>query len=234
MKTFFKIFSIFCLLGCFQFSADAQTVKKKLTADLHAGLNFAEMDVNNGQNEDNKLKLGAVVGVNINYKIYGNIQLQTGFYVSKKGLKQEAHSETTTALKDVYILDTVRTTVANYIQIPLAIGYEVYLTKNFAFNVNVGLYGAYGFKGTYENKYSKATIPYGGNIIYEPLQVGSGETFDLNKWKRLDYGLIGSIGFIYDIYTINLNYERGLNNITRESWSTLKNRNISILLGLRF
>lgn len=234
MKTFFKILSLLCLFNLFILDLDAQYVKKKLTSDIHIGLNLSDMDINSGQNANNTLKPGIAVGLNVNYKFYKNIQLQTGFYVSKKGLKQEVHDEITTSLKDVYILDTVRTTIANYIQIPLAIGYEVYLTKDFAFNVNMGLYGAYGFKGTYEYKYSKATIPYEGNIIYEPLQTAEGETFDINRWKRWDYGLIGSIGFIYDIYTINLHYEKGLNNVTRESWSTLKNRNISILLGIRF
>lgn len=234
MKIFFKILLLFCLFSCFFIDAQAQYVKKKLTSDIHVGINLSEMDMGGDQNQYNKLKPGAVVGVNVNYKIIGNIQVQTGFYVSKKGLKQEIHSEVTTPLKDLYIQDTVRTTVANYIQIPLALGYEVYLTKNFAFNINVGLYGAYGFKGNYEYKYSQATVPYGGHIIYEPLQTATGETFNINRWRRWDYGLIGSVGFIYDIYTINLNYERGFNNVTTENWSSLKNKNISILLGLRF
>lgn len=234
MKTVIKILSLFLLFSCFVSESQAQYKRKKLTSDVHVGLNFSEMDVNGGQNENNKLKPGAVVGVNVNYKILGNFQLQSGFYVSKKGLKQKVRDEKMTELKDVYILDTVRTTVGNYLQIPLAIGYEVYLTKHFAFNINVGLYGAYGYKGTYENKYSQTTKPYGGGIINEPLETETGETFDLNKWRRWDYGLIGSIGFIYDIYTINLNYEKGLNNVSSSGLENLKNRNISILLGIRF
>lgn len=234
MKTFFKILFLFGSLFCFVSELDAQIQKKKFTSDIHFGVNLSEMDVNDGHNAANKLKLGAVLGVNFNYKIIENIQVQTGFYVSKKGLKQESHNQITDNLYDTHIYDTVRTTVANYIQVPLCLGYEVYLSKKFAFNINGGFYGAYGFKGKYENKYSKTVKDYDGNVIVEPLQVSEGETFDVNKYKRLDYGLMASVGFIYDIFTINFNYEYGLNNVSALQWEKYENRNISILLGIRF
>lgn len=234
MKTYFKILFLFCSLFCFISGLDAQIQRKKFTSDVHFGINLSEMDVNDGQNGANKLKPGAVVGVNFNFKLIQNIQLQTGFYVSKKGLKQESHREEIDELLDTRITDTVKTTVANYLQVPLCLGYEIYLTKKFAFNINGGLYGAYGFKGKYEHKYSKTVKDYDGNVIVEPLQVSEGETFDVNKYKRLDYGLIGSVGFIYDIFTINFNYEYGLNNVSALQWEQHKNRNMSILLGIRF
>lgn len=234
MKTEFKILLLLSLIICFVSETNAQLTRKKFTSDIHVGINLSEMDVNGGNNDANKLKPGAVIGVNFNYKIWHNIQVQTGFFVSKKGLKQESHNVVETGLLDKHILDTINVTVANYIQVPLCLGYEVYLTKNFAVNLNVGVYGAYGFKGNYENKYSKSVKDYDGNITIEPLVVEEGETFDINKYSRWDYGLIGSVGFIYDIFSLNLNYEHGLNNVSAVDWINLKNRNISILLGIRF
>lgn len=234
MKTVFNISLLFCLLFGLVIEADAQSIRKKFTSDVHIGLNFAEMDVNSGQNDNNKLKLGVAIGVNFNYKIFHNIQLQTGFYISKKGLKQEMHRVEKSALLDEYIYDTIKTTTASYIQIPLAIGYEVYLSKNFAFNINGGVYGAYGFKGEYENKYFQTIKQYEGPVFSEPIEKVEGDTFDIDKWKRWDYGLIGSVGFIYDIFTINFNYEYGLQNVSSVSWENMKNRNMSVLLGIRF
>lgn len=234
MKTLFKTFFLLSLMACSIAAANAQFSRKKFTSDIHVGLNLAEMHNTGGLNENTKLKPGLVLGVNFNYKFLRNIQLQTGFYVSKKGLKQENHTVEETALLDRLVLDTVQNTVANYVQIPLCIGYEVYLTKQFAVNINAGLYGAYGFKGRYEHKYSKTLIDYDGSITREPLVVHEGETFDVDRWRRWDYGLMGSVGFIYDIFTINFNYEYGLNDVSIASWETLRNRNVSVLLGVRF
>lgn len=234
MKTVFKISLLLCLLISSIAVVNAQFTRKKFTSDIHVGLNLSEMHNTNGFNENNKLKPGAVIGVNFNYKIIQNIQIQTGFYVSKKGLKQENHTVEETPMMDKFVLDTVQSTVANYIQVPLCIGYEVYLTKQFAFNINAGLYGAYGFKGRYEHKYSKTLIDYDGIVTREPLVVHEGETFDVDRWRRWDYGLMASVGFVYDIFTLNFNYEYGLNDVSVARWETLKNRNMSVLLGIRF
>ncbi len=217
------------LLGCLFFfaveEANGQTARKRFTSDFFVGLNFASVDIKDG-NMDKVPKLGVLVGGNINYKIFHNIQIQTGFYITKKGLAQDVkRNETDQITNEPIITDLSRRTAASYFQVPLCLGLEVYLSKSFAFNINAGGYAAYGFKGRY----------YQEGIVENVLVVKEErETFGLEKWKRLDYGLTAKVGFIYDIYNVNLGYEYGLNNISDNIASILKNRTISLSLGFRF
>lgn len=235
MKTTYKLLFLFSILVSFISGIQAQSLKKRFTSDFHLGFNFAEMDISKGGNNDfNKPKIGMHIGMNFNYKILDNIQIQSGFFVSKKGLKQKIHNEVVSAVNDITINDTVNHTVANYMQVPLCLGYEVYFTDKFGINLNVGGYAAFGYKGTYENKYYTEYIYADNTIIRNPLEKETGETFDLNKWQRWDYGLIGSVGVIYDIFMLNFNYEHGLNDLSSINTISLKNRMMSVSLGFRF
>lgn len=235
MKILYRIILTICFFIFMSSSLEAQTQRKRFTSDIHFGLNFAEMDIE-GANMYKQPKLGVSLGANFNYKILHNIQLQTGFYVTKKGLKQHIETDNVDGSNDVgirYIGDTVKNIAASYIQVPLCIGYEVYLTKKFAFNINAGGYLAYGFKGHYKIEgYAKEMRGDEVTASY-PLYYVEGESFALQRFNRFDYGAIASVGFIYDIYTLNFNYEHGLHNVTDDG-RVLKNRNISILLGFRF
>lgn len=237
MKTVIRLFLLVCLLVCAISEIHAQSLKyrKRFTSDVHVGLNFAEMDITRGGDNDfNKAKLGMHLGINFNYKILHNIQLQSGFYVTKKGLKQDIHRVVESTLNDFTVTDTLAHTVANYMQVPLCIGYEVFFSDKFGFNINGGLYGAYGWKGKYEDKYYLKYVYADGSVVTNPMQQRNGETFDLNRWKRWDYGLIGSVGFIYDIFMLNFNYEHGLQDLSSTNNVSLKNRNMSVSLGFRF
>lgn len=235
MKTVFKLLFLVCLLVSTVFEIQAQSERQRFTSDIHVGLNFADVDISRGGNNDfNKPKLGASLGMNFNYKIFHNIQIQSGFFVTKKGLKQDIHKEVVGTTNDVTATDTLNHTVANYMQVPLCLGYEVYFSDKYGFNLNVGGYIAYGYKGTYENKYYMEIILEDNTVIRNPLETVTGQTFDLNKWKRWDYGLIGSVGFIYDIFMLNLNYEYGLNDLSSINTISLKNRTMSVSLGFRF
>lgn len=209
--------------------------KKRFSSDIHFGFNLAEMEAKTG-NENNDLKLGVHIGVNFNYKIIGNFQVQSGLFVSKKGLKQHI-TETTEdvggVVTDVYESWTDAT--GNYIQIPFNVGYEWYFSKNWAVNINGGLYAAYGYKGKTTER--SRSVRYNGSEppITEETPETEKETFyQINGWKRFDYGLNGSVGLIYDIYTLNINYERGLYNVSNSYGKNLKNRNFTVSLGFRF
>ncbi|MFV0417667.1 MAG: porin family protein [Dysgonomonas sp.] len=235
MKTVFKSLILVYLLISTVFQIQAQSDRKRFTSDFHVGLNFANMDISRGGNNDfNEPKLGATLGMNFNYKIFHNIQIQSGFFVTKKGLKQSIHKEVIEPLNDITVTDTLNHTVANYMQVPLCLGYEVYFTDKFGFNLNAGGYIAYGYKGTYENKYYMETIFADNTVISNPLEIVNGQTFDLNKWKRWDYGFIGSVGFIYDIFMLNFNYEHGLHDLSSTNTVSMKNRTLSVSLGFRF
>lgn len=235
MKVFFKLFLLGALLLCVCTQAYTQTQRRLFTSDIHLGLNFAQMDIKDA-NMYKDIKLGMQIGVNFNYKVLGNMQVQTGIFVTKRGLKQHIDRyEVNTASEVAYRGDTILNTAADYLQVPLCVGYEVYLTKHFAVNFNAGLYLAYGFKGKHREEGYVETIKDGKvTSIAVTLPFEETNTFDRKGWKRFDYGGIAKIGFVYDIYTINLGYEYGLYNVSDDGRRELKNRNLFASLGFRF
>ncbi|MDR1881606.1 MAG: PorT family protein [Prevotella sp.] len=234
MKTVSGIFLFVGLLGLASSTANAQTIRKRFTSDLLFGFNLASMDIK-GANMYKEPKVGFAIGANINYKILHNIQLQSGLYVTKRGLRQHIERSRYDSGVDVeYYGDTLRNTAADYLQVPLCLGYEVYLSKKVAVNLNAGGYVAYGFKGKNRGEAYATTIKNGveqSTAITIPSY--EEETFALKKWNRLDYGVLGRFGLIYDIYTVNVTYEYGLYNVADDG-RDLRNRTVSVTLGFRF
>ena len=91
MKTILKIFLLISLFVCSIGTINAQYPKKRITSDIHVGLNLAGMDIKN-ENTYKQAKVGVHIGFNVNYKFWSNMQLQTGLFVTKKGLKRHIHT----------------------------------------------------------------------------------------------------------------------------------------------
>ena len=244
MNTFYKIFFTGCILIFLSSGVDVKAQRKSITSDFLIGLNFAEMDID-GFNRNKVPKVGMSVGFNLNFKLKGNFQIQTGLYISKKGLKQDiSYQSPPNAVNVVTISDTIRAWTSNYIQMPLCLGYEYYITKSFAVNINVGLYAGYGFRGRYkeENSMSYLYLQDGKKDVgtVNIIEDKDRSIYGLNGWKRFDYGAIARVGLIYDIFTVNFSYEYGLydinngDNILKSGYPSLKNRNMTVALGFRF
>lgn len=225
---FFSLLLINCL------PLNAQHPKKRMTADFRMGMNYPQMS---GTQGSERFKMGLHIGGNVNYKIIGNFQIQTGFYVTKKGYKtyqKEIHESEDNVVR---VDESWHEATGNYIQMPFNIGYELYVSKRVAFNINGGVYAAYGYGNKGRIKYNGLITTYKPNedpTYKHPENEYEEFTFSDTRWKRFDYGLNGSIGFIYDIYTINFNYEHGLYNVTQERLLELKHRVYSVSLGFRF
>jgi hypothetical protein len=232
MKTVIKISILFFLFACCV-AANAQKPLKRLTADIYAGLNLAEMDIKDA-NMYKQAKIAMHIGINMNYKIIGNMQIQTGFMISKKGLKQHIYTQNTDNAGTVTTYDELYNATGNYLQVPLNLGYELYVNKLWGFNLNAGAYVAYGYKG--KTTGSSVTIVddgYSERPAVTTVPEYELDTFAPERWRRLDYGLNGSVGLIYDIYTLKAGYEYGLCNISYED-PELRNRNFYLSLGFRF
>ncbi|MDR1091947.1 MAG: PorT family protein [Prevotella sp.] len=231
LKISLWVFSLL-LINCLP--ANAQYPKKRMTADFRMGMNYPQMSGTRGSEQ---FKMGLHIGGNVNYKIIGNFQVQTGFYVTKKGYKtyqREVHESENNVVR---VDEGWYEATGNYIQMPFNIGYELYVTQRIAFNINGGVYAAYGYGNKGKTKYKGLITTYKPNeypVYAYPNDQFEELTFSDTRWKRSDYGLNGSIGFIYDIYTINFNYEHGLCNVTQERLQGLKHRVYSVSLGFRF
>jgi hypothetical protein len=232
MKTIIKISILFFLSACCV-TANAQNPRKRLTADIYAGLNLAEMDIKDA-NMYKQAKIGVHIGINVNYKIIDNIQIQSGFIISKKGLKRHIHTDNTDMAGTRTVVDERYNATGNYVQVPLNLGYELYFNKLLAFNVNAGIYAAYGYKGVSTgSKVTTINDGYSDNPSVATVPEYEYETFTPDGWSRFDYGLNGAVGLIYDIYTLKVGYEYGLCNISYKS-PELRNRNLYLSLGFRF
>lgn len=239
MNTFLKILLTGCILIVISSGMEINAQRKVVTSDFFLGLNFAEMDIQNA-NRYKEPKIGMLIGFNLNFKLKSDFQIQTGLYVTKKGLRQKIHKEDVNeAVNVITIGDTLRSWTANYIQMPLCIGYEYYITKSFAVNFNVGMYAAYGYKGKYNEEGSASYIQNGirdnGKVTVEPER----NIYLQNGWSRFDYGAIVKFGIIYDIFTVNLSYEYGLcnlnnNDVALKGNPSIKNRNMALAFGFRF
>jgi hypothetical protein len=204
-----------------------------MTADIYAGLNLAEMDIKDA-NMYKQAKIGMHVGINVNYKIIGNLQIQTGFMISKKGLKQHIYTLDTDNAGTVTTYDERYDATGNYVQLPLNLGYEVYFSRSWAFNINVGAYAAYGYKGkTLRSSVTTVNDGYSEKPTVTTVPESESDTFTPERWRRFDYGLNGNVGLIYDIYTLRAGYEYGLYNISYED-PELRNRNFYLSFGFRF
>lgn len=243
MKTILRLFLIFTLITLSVESLSAQAhYRRNFYGDFFAGMTLASMDME-GQNMYKKNKVGFMVGGNANFKIFHNIELQTGFHMIKKGSLQH-DKRTYVSAANLWITQTrdFKTTIdANYMQIPLNIGFEVPVTKELFFNMHVGVFGAYGFKG--ERK-AKGFYMNHNDMVEHSLDQATKDTFSPSSMKKWDYGIGGNIGIVYDIYVLRLQYDHGLANVatnvlagrdevTKElqKWYT---RNYSICLGFRF
>ncbi|NDV67335.1 porin family protein [Dysgonomonas sp. 25] len=232
MKAIYKIIILVSLLSL-SIGATAQIgAKKKFFLDFRIGANSSEMDIKD-QNYGKKVKPGyhfAVVGA---YKFYDNIQFQSGIHVTKKGMKRrtvEPFEDLGGTYREVKAITT--TTDANYIMMPLMLGWESDYNKTWLFNVNAGVYGAWGFSGETKERGTQ-TIYFAGESSVDKYSEKY-DTFTSENLKKTDYGLIGSVGVVYDIYTLNLTYEYGLYNISQKSDIELRNRNLTLSIGFRF
>lgn len=139
MKIDYKILiiSIISLLISIGLNAQIET-KKKFFFDFRAGLNSSEMDIED-QNYGKKIKPGFHFALIGSYKFQKNLQIQSGIHVTKKGLKQKDEERVGQPGDYTQVIESyTRTTDANYILVPLMLGWESDYRKLWIFNVNIG------------------------------------------------------------------------------------------------
>lgn len=233
MKVIIKVLLVIvCVLSFVEVSAQVG-VRRKSFHEFRMGGNSSEMDMGS-KNYDKKAKIGFHFAYMFSYKFLDPIDVQTGIMLTKKGVKQRINSRTEAEIgTEVKVTNTRFELDANYVQIPLMIGWESPYDRLWKFNVHVGGYGAWGFKGKTKRK---GSIEESIGTNNEPVVTNVNEewdTFSNSVLKKLDYGLVGSVGFAYDIYLFNVSYEYGLANVSKAG-DDFKNRNLTVAVGLRF
>lgn len=237
MKTTVKTLLISIVLLTIVQTAQAQAhLRRAFYGDFFAGMTLSTMDMK-GENFYKKQRIGFMIGGNVNYKLIHNFKLQSGFYLIKKGLSQDEKSRTNSEAGHIDVVDLETTVDANYVQIPLNLGFEIPLVsaKNLYLNFHGGVYGAYGFKGNIKTRGYTAKEINGVLEDFNYSSVGDRKTFSSSTLKRWDYGLNANVALVYDIYILQFQYDHGLANVATSALGTEWNtRNYSISLGFRF
>lgn len=233
MKVIIKLFLVIaCVLSITEVNAQVG-LKRKTFHEFRMGGNSSEMDLPNA-NYDKQVKLGFHFAYMFSYKFLDPIDVQTGVMLTKKGMKQRINKREEALIgTEVTVTNTRYKLDANYVQVPLMIGWESPYENLWKFNVHIGGYAAWGFKGktTHVGRIEESIGTDNEPIITEVNKTR--ETFSKGVLTKFDYGLVGSVGLAYDIYLFNVSYEYGLHNVSKTS-QEMRNRNLTVAVGLRF
>lgn len=154
-------------------------------------------------------KIGFNVGIFMEYTLPSDVYFLSGFEFTMKGAKYKEgrYKETANPI---------------YLQLPIHIGYKTMHANNISLGIHAGPYFAYGIGGKIkaENGSQKEEIDFFG---------GEGEGA-----KSFDFGLGTGIDLDINRFRIGIGYDFGLNNIGRNSDSSVRNQNVYVQVGCKF
>lgn len=211
----------------------AQSLRQsKIFGEVKLAASFSDMDIK-GNNLNKQLKIGYILGADVNYKLTPNIYLQSGFYLKQKGYQKETNKslDPGSMIKEE---KSKESTTISYMSIPLGIGFETRLGRDWSVFFSAGGYFAYGFKGKYKTEGYRIEKDDAGNEKYVNLDSGTNDPFSLSRFNRVDYGLYGTVGVVYDFMSFSFSYDHGLNNVASGDNPRSLNRNYYIGAGVRF
>lgn len=209
--------------------------KSKVNVGVKVGLNISDFT---DYTDDTSTKLGFNAGITVDYAISQNVFLSSGveFYNKKINFTYHDHGEFpgyTFSFPDALVK-------AMYIQIPLHVGYKFETSHTTSISIHGGPYAAYGVGG-------KVEMGDWVNIEGQPDPISmndfnsmapgfrrSHDTFnDYNGFKNFDWGL--GLGILFEVqrFGLGVNYDFGLQNISRTS-NDVKVRAGYATLGYKF
>lgn len=207
------LYSAFACL-CIFLSVDGYSQEAGLTPKFgfKAGINFANLYVDNVQDEN--MKVGVVAGFYAKLPIAEGISLQPELLFSNKGAKVTYNN----ALqgKGEYRFNL------NYIETPLTFVFNV--IDNF--NIHAGGYAAYLASANVKN-------------LKDGTITGVTE-LNAENFNRLDYGLVGGLGVDFENVTIGMRYNYGLKQVghsgslSGDLTTNSKNSALSLYVGFAF
>jgi len=229
----------------------AQEKKSPLTFGVKAGVNAA---TNNDGYSSNGNGNGFTGGVTVEYDLGNRFYLSSGLEYANKSMEYDSYSyaysnlDNCTGTYDMYSLSSTYTSVRLHtLQVPLTVGYRLPVSRNANLTFRAGAYISYGIAASSQIG-SRHSQEINGKYTSSYSQSHSND-YDASGLQRFDYGLLGGIGFEYKRFSINVDYQLGLKNLSTHKGyhyysngndriggavSGLKNRNLSLSVGYRF
>lgn len=226
MRTAIRLFLLGCMLATFMFAnAQAQYYyNDRDTQSVIFGLR-AGLAVSGHYNQDSeKSQTGIDIGLTIDIRLSGKVFLLTGLDYVTKGTKTKDGEEWLGPTED-YMGSLVRH--ANFLQLPLRVGYQFAVADDFYIMPYAGPYMAYGLGGK-----TKYTYVY---IDNNETTTDKRPTFD-GVVNRFDYGVGLGVNLDYKKIVLSLEYDWGLQRYVKKEagYNDAKFKCMTITLGYKF
>jgi len=158
----------------------------------------------NGSSMKSGLNVGFIAGMQVS--AYVPLCLESGLFYTGKGGEGNYSGK-----KFTYNL--------NYLEIPFIVKYRAHITNtDFSIQPFFGGYVSFGVGGKIKN--------FGDREVED--------SFDDNRFKRVDAGLRAGIGAQYNIVYLELGYDFGLTNICHDYFDTSHTGSLFINAGVNF
>ncbi|HMM17091.1 MAG TPA: porin family protein [Petrimonas sp.] len=195
--------------------------------------------------KDTKMKLGFNVGVAADYEFESNVAIQSGLYFTTKGAKLSS-TNIDQKVGDIKLSGTVdKTANAMYLQVPLHLAYKIDVTPGARVVLHAGPYAAYGVGGKISGK---STVKVSGNVTADQKaavdaalkQINASTTSSVNTfdkkmgYKPFDAGVGIGVGAEFGSLLVDLGWDMGLLNISRNKDVNVKNQNAHLAVGFKF
>ncbi|WP_108821487.1 porin family protein [Dysgonomonas sp. Marseille-P4361] len=221
MKTILKIsfLAVALLIGVV---ANAQ--EKPLTFGVKAGVNLSNYSGKGIEGSD--AKIGFNVGVTVDYALNQDVFLLSGLEFTTKGAKLrfvEAYGSVA--------VDATLTMNPKYLQLPLHIGYKLYVSEGMKLNLHLGPYIAYDIGGKGKAKIEEISSCFDSDAT--GIEEGY-LSFSEKRMKKFDFGLGLGVGAEFGKIGVGLGYDLGLINISKDNNAKIRNMNAYLTVGYKF
>lgn len=214
---------------------------QELSLSIKGGANMSNL-TGKGM-KDTKMKLGFNVGILADYEFAPNTAIQSGLYFMTKGAKSptvelsQKFGEATISSKAGGTINTM------YLQVPVHFAYKVDVAPDTRIVFHGGPYVAYGIGGKTK---ASVDVKTSGTVsdaqkalidqYVKQLNATSKETdtFGKNALKPFDAGLGLGIGAEFGSFLVDLGWDMGLINISRNKDLPVKTQNAYLSVGYKF
>ena len=215
---------------------------QELTFGIKGGANMSNLT---GKGvKDTKMKLGFNAGIAADYEFAPNMAIQSGLFLMTKGAKLSS-TKIDQKVGDIKISGSVDVTSnAMYLQIPLHFAYKIDVAPDTRIVLHAGPYAAYGVGGKTSGK---SDVKVSGNVPAElktafdaamkqiNTSTPSYNTFEKKTgYKPFDAGIGAGIGAEFGSVLVDLGWDMGLINISRNKDLPVKTQNAYLSVGYRF
>lgn len=224
---------------------DRGPASKFIELDLHVMLGGSALNQNYKSCFSEVKELGSAMGVSGGVGASGEIGLrdflalgtQLNVIVANSRLDIAVSNDNQTSISNIFLNNR-----AYYINIPLYLSFRFNPASNLRWNVDGGVYYAYGFAGSQKQTIFNSMVNDLGELISQvsstkPSFFGSDQTF-VNKFLRGDIGVHIATGLLFARhYHIGLTADFGIKNISSTAGiknPTIHNTLVLATLGYRF